>query len=183
GASMAKGKYEEFNEAKSMLFYEVKATYYSLYLLQKEISITEENIEILKTLEEIAISRLKSGETGGTSGSQGSRMQQDKTSGSSGTSGMSGMSMQGRTTSGSTTRTQDMSSMNQMSGSSSMVDVLRVQIEINELNNKLALLIDSKKPLHTQFNRLLTRSLNESVTIPDSVSPSPLPAAIAEMPD
>jgi outer membrane protein TolC len=61
--AMAKAKYEEFNEAKTMLFYEVKATYYSLYLLQKEISITEENIEILKTLEEIAISRLKSGES------------------------------------------------------------------------------------------------------------------------
>lgn len=181
--AMAKAKYEEFNETKSMLFYEVKATYYSLYLLQKEISITEENIDILKTLEEIAISRLKSGETGGTSGSQGSRMQQDKSPGSTSISSMSGMNMQKQPSSSSISRSQDMSGMNQMSGSSSMVDVLRVQIEINELKNKLAKLNDSKQPLLTQFNKLLNRSSNESVNIPDSVSPSPLPAAIAEIPD
>jgi len=181
--AMAKAKYEEFNETKSMLFYEVKAIYYSLYLLQKEISITEENIDILKTLEEIAISRLRSGETGGTSGSQTSRMQQDRTSGSSGTSDMNGMNVQGQTSSGSSTRSQDMSSMNQMSGGSGMVDVLRVQIEMNELKNKLALLNDSKQPLITQFNKLLNRQLNEFVNIPDSVPPTSLPASIAEMPD
>lgn len=182
-SAMAKAKYEEFNEAKSMLFYEAKATYYSLYLLQKEISITEENIEILKTLEEIAISRLKSGETGGTSGSQNGKMQEDKSRGTSGTSGMGGMNMQEQTTSGSSTRSQEMSSMNQMSSGSGMVDVLRVQIEINELKNKLALLNDSKLPLLTQFNKLLNRNLNEFVNLPDTVSPSPLPASITEMPD
>jgi hypothetical protein len=53
------------------------------------------------------------------------------------------MDMQGKQTSGSTKRTQDMSSMNQMSGGSSMVDVLRIQIEMNELKNKLALLNDT----------------------------------------
>lgn len=181
--AMAKAKYEEFKEDKTMLFYEVKATYYSLFLLQKEISITEENIEILKTLEEIAISRLKSGETGRTSGSSGGRMQQDKTSETTGTSGTSGMNMQGQTTSSSSIRPQDMSSMNQLSGRSSMVDVLRVQIELNELKNKLALLNDSKQPLLSRFNKLLNRQLNESVNIPDSVSASLLPASITEMPD
>lgn len=181
--AMAKAKFEEFNEVKTSLFYEVKATYYSLYLLQKEISITEENIEILKTLEAIATGRLKSGETGGTSGSSAIEMQQDKTSGSTGTSGMSGMNMQGPTTSGSSTRSQEMNNMNQMSSGSGMVDVLRVQIEINELKNKLALLNDSKLLLLTQFNKLLNRNLNEFVNLPDTVSPSRLPASITEMPD
>lgn len=181
--AMAKAKFEEFNEVKTSLFYEVKATYYSLYLLQKEVSITEENIEILKTLEKIAINRLKSGETGGTSTSQSGRTRQNQTSGTTSTSGVSGMNMPGQTTSGSSTRTQEMSNMNQMSSGSGMVDVLRVQIEINELKNKLALLIDSKQPLIAQFNKLLNRQLNEFVNISDSVSPSPLPASIAEMPD
>jgi len=182
-AAMAKAKYEEFNEAKTMLFYEVKATYYSLYLLQKEISITEENIEILKTLEQIAISRLKSGESNSMNNSSGSGMEKDKSSVTSGSSGMSNMDMQNQTSAGSTKRTQDMSIMNQMSGGSGMVDVLRVQIEMNELKNKLALLNDSKQPLLTQFNKLLKRQLNEFVNTPDSVSPSPLPASIAEMSD
>jgi outer membrane protein TolC len=182
-AAMSKAQYEEFNEAKTMLFYEVKATYYSLYLLQKEISITEENIEILKTLEQIAISRLKSGESNSLNNSSGSGMEKDKSSVTSGSSGMSSMDMQNQTSAVSTKRTQDMSIMNQMSGGSGMVDVLRVQIEMNELKNKLALLNDSKQPLLTQFNKLLKRQLNEFVNTPDSVSPSPLPASIAEMPD
>lgn len=182
-AAMAKAKYEEFNEVKTMLFFEVKAAYYSLYLLQKEISITEENIEILKTLEKIAITRLKSGETGGSSGSSSMRMQQDKTSGTPGTSSVGGMNMQGQITPGPTTRMQDMSGMNQMSGGSSMVDVLRVQIEINELKNKLALLNDTRQPLSAQFNKLLNRPSIEFVNVPDSIAPSPLPASIAEMPD
>lgn len=181
--AMAKAKYEEFNEAKTMLFYEVKSTYYSLYLLQKELSITEENIEILKTLEQIAISRLKSGETNSLNISSGSGMQQDKSSVTSGSSVMSSMDMQNQTSAGSTKRTQDMSTMNQMSGGSGMVDVLRVQIEMNELKNKLALLNDTKQPLLTQFNKLLNRQLNEFVNIPDSVPPTSLPASIAEMPD
>lgn len=182
-AAMAKAKYEEFNEAKTMLFYEVKATYYSIYLLQKEISITEENIEILKTLEQIAISRLRSGESTSLNNSSGSGMEKDQSSVTSGSSGMSGMNVQGQTTSGSSNRSQDMSSANQMGGGGSMVDVLRVQIEMNELKNKLALLNDTKQPLLSQFNKLLNRQLNEFVNTPDSVSPSPLPASIAEMPD
>ncbi len=182
-AAMAKAKYEEFNEAKTMLFYEVKATYYTLYLLQKEISITVENIEILKTLEQIAISRLKSGESTSSNNSSESGMQKDKSSVTSGSSGMSSMDMQNQTSAGSTKLTKDMSTMNQMSGGSGMVDVLRVQIEMNELKNKLALLNDTKQPLLTQFNKLLNRQLNEFVNTPDSVSPSPLPASIAEMPD
>lgn len=181
--AMAKAKYEEFNEAKSMLFYEVKATYYLLYLLQQEVSITEENIEILKTLEEIAISRLKSGNTGGTSGSSDRKMQQNEMSKTAATTGTSGMNMQDQNTSGSPTSSQDMSSMNQISEGSSMVNVLRVQIELNELKNKLALLKDSKQPLIAQFNKLLNRELIEPINIPDSVSPSPLPASISEMPD
>lgn len=64
-ALMAKAKYEAFIESKTMLFYEVKATWYALYLLEKEIAITEENIQILQSLEEIAINRFKSGGTSG----------------------------------------------------------------------------------------------------------------------
>lgn len=185
--AMAKAKYEEFNEAKTMLFYEVKANWYALYLLQKEISITEENIEILQTLEEIAISRLKSGRVNGADGSSGSgRMPKDKTSGTSGsTSGNMGGMNQGKTSSGTPSGGGRMESMDNsgMSGGSSMVDVLRVQIEINELKNNLALLNDSKQPLLVQFNKLLNRPGKEFISIPDSITAVSLPAPIADMPD
>ena len=54
-ALMAKAKYELFIDAKSMLFFDVKSTWYELYLLQEEIKITEENLEILKTLERLSL--------------------------------------------------------------------------------------------------------------------------------
>jgi outer membrane protein TolC len=178
--AMAKARYEEFNEAKTMLFYEVKATWYALYLLQKEITITEENIEILKSLEEIAISRLKSGGTGSTDGSGGGRIQRDQPTGST---DMGGMGMQGKSATGSTARPQNMGSMDEMGSSGSMVDVLRIQIEVNEMRNSLSLLHVNLHHLMSQFNNLLTRSTNESINIPDTVAPVMLPANISQMPD
>lgn len=182
---MAKAKYEAFNEAKTMLFYEVKATWYALYLLEKEIAITEENIQILKTLEEIAINRFKSGGTSGGKKSPGSGgMQQDKPTRTSGTSGnMSGMGMQGQTTSGKTAGAGNMENMGEMSSGGSLVDVLRVQMEINEPKNKLALFRDSRQPLVAQFNKLLNRLSGEVVILPDRITTAMLPVPVAQIPD
>lgn len=180
-AAMAKAKFEEFNEAKTMLFYEVKAAWYALYLLKKEIAITKENIKILQTLEDIAINRLSSGAVT-NSPSGGSQMPKESSTGSTGSSGnMSGM--QGQTSTGSSPRPQSMSSGNEMNSGSGMVDVLRIQIEINELKNGLALIVDNLKPLQAQFNKLLNRQANDFVNVPDTLSSTPLPASISEMPD
>lgn len=180
-AAMAKAKYEEFNEAKTMLFYKVKAAWYALYLLKKEIAITKENIEILQVLEDIAINRLSSG-AGASSSSVGSQMPMESSTGSTGSSGnMSGM--QGQTSTGSSPRPQNMSGGNEMSSGSGMVDVLRIQLEINELKNRLALIEDNLKPLYAQFNKLLNRPVNEFVNVPDTLSSTPLPASISEIPD
>jgi outer membrane protein TolC len=181
--AMAKARYEEFNEAKSMLFYEVKAAYYAIYLLQKEISITKESLRILNSIEEIALSRLKSGTTGNTGNQQGNQeMRRDQSSGT--TSDMGGMEMQRQSPQRSSAGTQSMSSMNQMSGSnSSMVDVLRIQIEVNELNNNLHTLHTSLHHLLTQFNTLLNRKPDEYVNIPDTISAVKLPVPVSELHD
>jgi outer membrane protein TolC len=182
-AAMAKARYEEFNEAKNMLFYEVKSNWYALYLLKKEIAITEENIEILNSLEEIAISRLKSGgvsSTGGSTGSEG--MQREQTTGTSDMDGM-GMGTQRQPTPGTTQRPQNMNSMNEMSSSGSMADVLRVQIEVNEMRNNLSLLNVNLHHMMTGFNNLLNRQAHESINIPDTVAAVLLPAPVSQIPD
>jgi outer membrane protein TolC len=171
-ALMSKAKYEEFNEAKSMLYYEVKAIWNMLYLLHKEIAITEENIEILQVLEDLAINRLSSG-AGTNSSSVGSQMSTESSTGSTGD--MSGMGTQQQST-GQSTQTQNMNSSSEMSSGNGMVDVLRVQIEMNELKNKLALLQDSKQPLFAQFNGLLNRPRFSFVNIPDSITADTLPS-------
>src|SRR5690554_2523809 len=60
-ALMAKAQYESFREAKNNLFFQVKETYYQLYLLEEKLKITEENKKILETMERMALARFGSG--------------------------------------------------------------------------------------------------------------------------
>ena len=62
---MANAKFELFRDAKLQVFYDVQKTWYELYKIRKGISISEKNIEILKTIERLALVRFKSGPVGG----------------------------------------------------------------------------------------------------------------------
>jgi len=53
------------------------------------------------------------------------------------------------------------------SGTGSMVDVLRIEMELNELENQLAYLKDSKRPLTSQFEQLLNISMTGEIIFPD----------------
>lgn len=185
-AFMAKAKFEEFNDAKSMLFYEVRANWYALHLLEKEIAITKENIELLKTMEHIALARFKSGgQSNNNSGGSGNVRSSGNQNTTNSSSGMGGMNIQGQSTAGnpSSRNMPQMGEMESMSSSGSMIDVLRVQMEINELQNNLALLEDSKIPIISRFNQLLNRATNEPVILSDSIMAAQIPLAIAEIPD
>jgi len=184
---MAKANYEAFNEARSTLFYEVKATWYAMHLLEKEITITSENIELLKTIEQIALARFRSGgqRGSGTGGSGAMGNTGNATAGSQG-AGMGGMNMQSQTSSGSAATQRSMTPMaetDNMGSSGSMTDVLRVQLEINELLNNLELLLESRIPLLARFNQLLNRSVNETVLLSDTVVAAQIPILLSEIPD
>lgn len=58
---MAKAKYELFEEAKSKLFYDIKATWYNLYFTSRAIAIARDNIEILHTFQKLALVKIESG--------------------------------------------------------------------------------------------------------------------------
>lgn len=53
------------------------------------------------------------------------------------------------------------------SGQGSMVDVLRIEMELDELENQLAFLQDSKQPLETEFKQLLNTELTHEVIFPE----------------
>lgn len=108
----AKAKYEAFEEAKSMLFFDAKSTYFNIYFVIKGIDITRENIAILNTFQQLALIKV------GT-------------------------------------------------GVSSIVDEMRVEMEINELENQLACLIDSKLAFTVKFNKLLNEPESNTVIIPN----------------
>ena len=113
--ALAKAKYELFEEAKSKLFYDVKATYYNLFFTEKAIGITLENIEILASFKSLANIKVES-------------------------------------------------------GSASAVDAYRVEMEINDLENQLALLRDNSNVLKVKFNKLLNVDKVSDIQIEENLS-------------
>lgn len=60
-------------------------------------------------------------------------------------------------------------------GTASMVDELRVELELNDLENQLALFIDSKEVFKTRFNNLLNRDNSAQVEVPDELTEEKMP--------
>ncbi|MFC2126228.1 TolC family protein [Bacteroidota bacterium] len=55
------------------------------------------------------------------------------------------------------------------SGRGSAVDLIRIDMDLAELNNQLSLLIDSREPLHSRFNELLNTDSIKSIDFPDTL--------------
>lgn len=176
-SKMAKARYEAFREVKSGLFYKVKETWYNLYLVEEQIRLQEQNLAIMQSLERIALVKFSGGGTAqmegpSTNRATGAQAQTSK-------SGMGSMSDASSAKSGQTSAPQAMNPMPQsgMGSGGSMTDVLRVQMEIKELENALAFLNDSKAPLAAEFNRLLNRPAESETHAPDTLTRRELPAA------
>ena len=60
-------------------------------------------------------------------------------------------------------------------GNASIVDELRVELELNDLENQLALFVDSKKVFLTKFNNLLNRDSYEAIEAPQELWQDELP--------
>jgi outer membrane protein TolC len=160
---MAKAKFELFRDAKLQVFYDVQRTWYELYNIQKDISISEKNIEILKIIERLALVRFKStpsGNTGTTSSAinMSSGSDQNRSASSSGMQTMgAGQGSSSSSTSNQPTAPMQSASMGSSSGSSGLVDLYRIQIETGELENTIALLKDQEQSIIARFNSYLNR--------------------------
>ena len=60
-------------------------------------------------------------------------------------------------------------------GNASIVDELRVELELNDLENQLALFVDSKKVFLTKFNNLLNRDSYEAIEAPQELWQDEMP--------
>jgi outer membrane protein, heavy metal efflux system len=112
--NMAKAKFENFEEIKSKLFFEVKSGYFDLYFIKQSIDITIKNIRILKTFKNLALIKIEAGKASG-------------------------------------------------------VDELRVEMELTDLENKLALLKDKWFVHSVKFNNLLNVGENSTIEIPNTI--------------
>ena len=160
---MANAKFELFRDAKLQVFYDVQLTWYQLYKVRKEISISEKNIEILKVIERLAIVRFKaapSGSTGPTYSNSGipSGSTQNNSTGSSGMQTMGASQRNsGSSTSNQPAASLQTGSMGTSSGNSGLADLYRIQIETGDLENNIAFLKNQVSTIVARFNSFLNR--------------------------
>lgn len=182
---MAQAKLESVRDAGLQLSLDVKRTWYELYRIKQTINVSVRNIEILKVIERLSLSRYRSGSTGVMGSSSGARNAGiSGTPGGSGNSGSSMQSMSGAGSknassgqSGSMSSGSGMSQGGNMSAGSSMesttgsglADLYRIQIETAELENSIALLKDQQRSVLVKFNAYLNRLPLSPVFIPDTL--------------
>lgn len=58
----------------------------------------------------------------------------------------------------------------QRSSKAGMSDVLRIRMELKELENQLVLLENSRKPIQVQFNKLLNRDISDTIVLADTLA-------------
>ena len=118
-AQLAKARFEVFEDTKNKLFFNIRAVYYDLYVLEAAIAITEENIRILESFRQLANVKLEAAK-------------------------------------------------------GSAVDLLRVEMDIDEMENQLLYLDDSRLPIQAQFNELLNTATPMDIVTPDTLETIPL---------
>jgi outer membrane protein TolC len=171
---MAKAKYEIFRDAKLQVLFDAQQTWFDLYKVNQAIIISQKNLDILNTLERLSLIKFKSASISGVSSSLSSRNLQNNVSQktSSSGSGMSGMSGNVTNSANSTTvqssRSMQGNTMNS-SGGSGLTDLYRIQIEISDLENDIALLNNQKNTVVARFNAILNRPVQELIKIPDTI--------------
>ncbi|HEX6982471.1 MAG TPA: TolC family protein [Balneolaceae bacterium] len=57
----AKAQFAEFQDQRNRLFYRVKEKWYSIYIINQQISISEENIDVMETLLDITLQKYQTG--------------------------------------------------------------------------------------------------------------------------
>lgn len=176
-AEMARMSYEKFRETRDNLFLEVKTQWYALANLQQQLTNVRENTVLLKALRDLAVNRFSapSFSAATNTSSQGRSVATTESQPASQSSG--GMSSMGQTAGAtssamSSSQGQGMSQMSSGGMSASqggMSDVLRIDIELNELEETEQALLTQMTSAKAKFNALLNRNPESPIVILDTI--------------
>lgn len=179
---MAKMSFEQFRETRDNLYLEVYTQWFMLCNLRQKLRNNEDNKALLVQLEQLALRRFSSPSTGSGAGYAVAAPTPPTSTPPAG-SGMSSMSsMGGSNGSQSSTQGAGMSMGNSgggMSGgmseaaSGGMSDVLRIQLEIAELDNNIESLLSEMNAEKARFNALLNRPADSEVRVPETFGQIP----------
>lgn len=181
-AEMARMAYEQFRESRNNLFYEVKSQWYQLNNLNEQYKNTAANLALLKQLEKLALNRYTaSSAPGGPASPAVASPVTTPVTQAPANNGMGGMGNMGASPSLAPSSPGGSAAMSGMGGSmgggpmgsgssGSMSDVLRIQIEMAELENNLEALLSNRKAAEARFNSLLNRDQDLPVQTSDSLA-------------
>jgi outer membrane protein TolC len=168
---MAKMAFEQFRETRDQLFLDVYTQWFKLCRLQQQLINNRDNQKLSVHLEELALQKFaaptasQSGEMSGRTANTNSASPQQTNAGSA---GMNGMNM-GNPPAGSSPSTAA-TGMGGMSGSApGMSDVLRIRLEITEIENNIENLLSEIQAEKAKFNALLNRPVDSEILVPDSL--------------
>lgn len=165
-SAMALSSYELFRAEKEDLFYNIRNNYYQLYYNQKQIQVYDTTLVLLKSIEQLLLSRTGINISGNASPVNTENQMSDKKSARAN-------SQMGMNTNSQKSDQQGSSMNNQsMSGSgngSAFSDLLRLQVEIRELESNMEFLKNRKQILTFQINTLLNRKSDIEVDIPANI--------------
>ncbi len=186
---MAKAKFELFRDAKLQVFYDVQRNWYELYKVQKDISISEKNIEILKIIERLALVKFKAAPSEGN-GTTTSNTVTSSVSAQNNSAAAAGMQIMGgaKGNFGSTVSNQSSSQMQtgamaSSSGNSNLTDIYRIQIETGDLENNISLLKNQRITIMAQFNTYLNRPVTSPVFTYDNIAVDSLKLSLIAVSD
>lgn len=167
---MANMQDQQYRETVNNLILQVSTQWYNMQKLNEQLHNNEENKRILVQLEQLALRKFSAPSSTSRS-TPVPPVSSNAPSTSSASTAMSGMSMgNGSTTNLVTNPAGNMSSggnMGIMAGSSAsgMSEVLRIQLEIAEVENNIASLYSQIKAEKAKFNALLNREGNAEVIL------------------
>jgi outer membrane protein TolC len=166
---MAKMAFEEFRETRDKLYLEIHTQWNILCTLRQKQANSEANRNLLQHLEKLALQKFSSGQPGNGKKSTETREQKMESRETAARS-MPGMNMDGNASSGNAAG-GDMENMN-MSGSvaSGMLEVLRIQLEIMEIESAIEGISSELKAGKARFNALLNRPAGSEVALPDTLT-------------
>ena len=191
-SKMAVARFLEVQSVKNDLILQVKISWYGMFKTKRELASSEKSLALLKTLERMALVRFRAGGDAPAGGS--SIMTSTAGGGDAGTSAPAGQTASGMKSGGMSGQGNPMPSNGVSMANSStapmgnsapggMLDILRVQMEIGELEDRIASLKDRLIAEKARFNSYLSRKGETEVYLPDSLPVANLPGLAMQMTD
>lgn len=176
---MAKAKYESFRNIKFQVLFEVQQTWFDLYKIQQAIQISEKNLEILNTLERLSLVKFKAVPLSGINNPSNNIALQNNAIQitSSKTQGMQQIGGNSNAKLMQSPVAKQNKTMNS-TGVFGLADLYRIQMELGELQNDIALLKNKKNTVVARFNSLLNKPAETFVSIPDTLNTNALNLSI-----